>query len=216
MIKKISILNPKGGCGKTTLCTNLGSWLLNSGYKVMLVDSDPQGTLRDWKSMDSGNSQPSVVVIDKPNLQKDFNQFTKDLDFIIIDGAAKLHEMIAFSVKNADIILIPVQPSAADIWACDALIQLIKARQEVTNGVPKAVFVISRQIKNSNLAKDINDTLEHFQLKILNSRTSQRVLYSEALSSGKTVIELDPNGDASSEIKNITQEVLNLIMETNE
>ena len=63
MAKKISILNPKGGCGKTTLSSNLGSSLLLNGYKTLLIDTDPQGTLRDWKSMDENDSQPQIIVI---------------------------------------------------------------------------------------------------------------------------------------------------------
>jgi len=177
MAKKISILNPKGGCGKTTLSSNLGSSLLLNGYKTLLIDTDPQGTLRDWKSMDENDSQPQIIVIDRPNLQKDLTSIAINFDYLIIDGAAKLQDMITFAVKNSDVVLIPIQPSAADIWACEALIHLIKARQEVTDGIPKAAFIISRQIKNSNLARDIDEALKQFSFPVFNSRTTQRVIY---------------------------------------
>jgi chromosome partitioning protein len=213
MAKKISILNPKGGCGKTTLSSNLGSNLLINGYKTLLIDTDPQGTLRDWKSMDINNSQPQIIIIDRPNLQKDLASISTNFDYLIIDGAAKLQDMITFSVKNSDVVLIPIQPSAADIWACEALIHLIKARQEVANGTPKAAFIISRQIKNSNLAKDIDEALKQFSFQIFNSRTTQRVIYSEALSSGKSVFNIDNTGEAASEIQNITEELQNFIYE---
>lgn len=212
MIKKISVLNPKGGCGKTTISSNLGSYLLMNGYKTLLIDTDPQGTLRDWKSMDADDTQPQIIVIDRPNLQKDLNLITQNFDYVIIDGAAKLQDMVAFAVKNSDVVLIPIQPSAADIWACEPLIQLIKARQEVTNGTPKAAFIISRQIKNSNLAKDIDTTLKQFSLYIFNSRTTQRVIYSEALSSGKSVFNIENDSEAALEIKNITEELKNFIL----
>jgi chromosome partitioning protein len=71
MVKKISVLNPKGGCGKSTISSNLGSSLLIEGYKTLLIDTDPQGTLRDWKSMDIEDIQPQIIIIDRPNLQKD-------------------------------------------------------------------------------------------------------------------------------------------------
>ena len=213
MAKKISILNPKGGCGKTTLSSNLGSSLLLNGYKTLLIDTDPQGTLRDWKSMDENDNQPQIIVIDRPNLQKDLTSIAINFDYLIIDGAAKLQDMIAFAVKNSDVILIPIQPSAADIWACEALIHLIKARQEVTDGIPKAAFIISRQIKNSNLARDIDEALKQFSFPVFNSRTTQRVIYGEALSSGKSVFNIESSGEAASEIQNITRELQNFIYE---
>lgn len=213
MAKKISILNPKGGCGKTTLSSNLGSSLLLNGYKTLLIDTDPQGTLRDWKSMDETDSQPQIIVIDRPNLQKDLTSIAINFDYLIIDGAAKLQDMITFAVKNSDVVLIPIQPSAADIWACEALIHLIKARQEVTDGIPKAAFIISRQIKNSNLARDIDEALKQFSFPVFNSRTTQRVIYGEALSSGKSVFNIESSGEAASEIQNITKELQNFIYE---
>lgn len=213
MAKKISILNPKGGCGKTTLSSNLGSSLLINGYKTLLIDTDPQGTLRDWKSMDENDSQPQIIVIDRPNLQKDLTSIAINFDYLIIDGAAKLQDMITFAVKNSDVVLIPIQPSAADIWACEALIHLIKARQEVTDGIPKAAFIISRQIKNSNLARDIEEALKQFSFPVFNSRTTQRVIYGEALSSGKSVFNIESSVEAASEIQNITKELQNFIYE---
>ena len=213
MAKKISILNPKGGCGKTTLSSNLGSSLLLNGYKTLLIDTDPQGTLRDWKSMDENDNQPQIIVIDRPNLQKDLTSIAINFDYLIIDGAAKLQDMITFAVKNSDVVLIPIQPSAADIWACEALIHLIKARQEVTDGIPKAAFIISRQIKNSNLARDIDEALKQFSFPIFNSCTTQRVIYGEALSSGKSVFNIESSGEAASEIQNITKELQNFIYE---
>lgn len=213
MAKKISILNPKGGCGKTTLSSNLGSSLLLNGYKTLLIDTDPQGTLRDWKSMDENDNQPQIIVIDRPNLQKDLTSIAINFDYLIIDGAAKLQDMITFAVKNSDVVLIPIQPSAADIWACEALIHLIKARQEVTDGIPKAAFIISRQIKNSNLARDIDEALKQFSFPVFNSRTTQRVIYGEALSSGKSVFNIESSGEAASEIQNITRELQNFIYE---
>ena len=209
----ISILNPKGGCGKTTISSNLASSLWKSGYQTLLIDTDPQGTLRDWKSMDVNDDQPEIIAIDRPNLQKNLNSISSSFDYLIIDGAAKLQDMVTFAVKNSDIVIIPIQPSAADIWACEPLIELIKARQEISNGKPYASFIVSRQIKNSNLAKDIEDTLANFNFPVLKSRTTQRVIYSEALSSGKSIFDVDRNNEASSEILSLTKELKRIIDE---
>jgi chromosome partitioning protein len=104
-----------------------------------------------------------------------------------------------------------VQPSAADVWGCRDLISLIKARQEVTDGKPKVSFLINRQIRNSNLASDIMGVLKEFEIPIFKSRTSQRIIYAEALSTGTTVLDAEPEGAAAQEIKSICDELMRFI-----
>jgi chromosome partitioning protein len=207
----IAVLNPKGGAGKSTVTSNLARSLQIEGKNVLIADSDPQGTLRDWRQISQNDEQPMVVGIDRPNLHNDLSKLAGSFDFIIIDGAAKLQEMIASSIKAADIVIIPIQPSAADVWGCRDLIDLIKTRQEVANGKPKAVFLINRQIKNANISQDITSVLGEFKLPILKSRTTQRVIYAETLSLGTTVLDAEPNGSAALEIKNILKELKEII-----
>ena len=120
--------------------------------------------------------------------------------------------MLASALKISDVVLIPVQPSAADIWGCSELAELIKTRQQVTSK-PKAAFIISRQIVGTRLAADIAEALQEFGMHIFDSRTSQRVVYVEALSRGSTVIDLEPRGLAASEVLSITDELRRFIDE---
>ena len=75
----------------------------------------------------------------------------------------------------------------------------------------KTAFIINRQILNTNLASDIVGVLKEFGLPVFKSRTTQRVIYAEALSTGTTVLDVEMNGQASIEIQNIVQELLELI-----
>lgn len=204
----IAVLNPKGGVGKSTVISNLArAFQKEDKANVLIADSDVLGTLRDWKEASSDETLPMVVGLDRPALYKDIAKIAPSFDFIIIDGAAKLQEMLACSVKTADMVVIPVQPSLADVWGCRSLISLIKARQEVTEGKPKAVFLINKHIKNTKMSQEIISVLKKFEFPLLEARVTQRVIYAEVLSGGTTVLDIEPNGEAALEVKNILKEL---------
>ena len=129
-MKIISILNQKGGVGKTTLATNIASKLYLNGSKVLLVDSDPQGSARDWHAV--GNSEIAVIGMDRPTLERDVKKIANDFDWVIIDGAPQLTNMAVSAIKCSDLIIIPVQPPPYDIWASEELVDVIKHRQQIT------------------------------------------------------------------------------------
>lgn len=207
-VRVIAVLNSKGGSGKSTLATNLARSIQLRGKDVLLVDSDPQGTARDWRDMQDEEDFPPVVGMDRATLHKDLKKVSDSFDHIVIDGAARLQEIVASAVKASDLVLIPVQPSAADLWATEGLIELIQTRQQVTGGKPQAAFVVSRQIVGTTLAGEIGDVLEEYGVPMLEGRTSQRVAYTEALNLGLSVLDLNGAEKAASEIRMITDEVL--------
>ncbi len=210
MSKIIAILNQKGGAGKTTLSTNLARALQLDGDKVLLVDSDPQGSARDWNAAANGELLP-VVGLDRVTLAKDIQAIQDNQDWLIIDGAPQIAELAVAAIKCADIILIPVQPSPYDVWACEDLVDIIKTRQEVTNGKPKAAFVISRVIKNTQLSKEIGEALEGYNLPVFKSYTSQRVIYPKSAATGSTVLDAEQANEAAAEIRAIAKELKEFI-----
>ena len=153
MANIIAVLNPKGGAGKTTIALHLSRELKEHG-SVLMVDSDPQGSARDWAEQGGGNSFPIVGVDRAGALKSTIQQIAPSYDWVVIDGAAKLEEMAAHAVSIAELIIIPVQPSPLDLWACEALVSQIKQRQIITDGIPTAAFQISRAKKgNDKLSK---------------------------------------------------------------
>jgi chromosome partitioning protein len=173
---------------------------------VLLIDSDPQGSARDWNAAGNGELLP-VVGLDRPTLAKDIQAIQDNQDWLIIDGAPQIAELAIAAIKYADMILIPVQPSPYDVWACEDLVDIIKTRQEVTNGKPKAAFIISRVIKNTQLSKEIGEALAGYGLPVFKNFTSQRVIYPKSAATGLTVLDVEPSGDAAAEIRAIAKEL---------
>jgi chromosome partitioning protein len=203
-MKIVAILNQKGGVGKTTLATNIATKLYLNKTKVLLVDSDPQGSARDWHA--AGNSEIPVVGIDRPTLDKDIQKISDNFDWIIIDGAPQLTDMAVSAIKCADLIVIPVQPSPYDIWASEDLVDIIKHRQRLTDGNPKSYFCISRKITTTTLSREIVEALEGYSLPVMKSYTSQRIIYAKSAAEGQTVFDTT-NNEAIQEITNIVTEI---------
>lgn len=208
MANVISVLNPKGGTGKTTLSIHLARALHLKGKKVLLVDSDQQGSARDWNEAGEGKSGFPVVGIDRPTLDKDVPSLAESYDWVVIDGAAKLEKMSVSAVKAADLVLIPVQPSPLDIWACDTLVEMIQARQQITDGTPTAAFVVSRAKKGTVLAREVSDAISAYELPILNGAVHDRTVFAKAMIDGSTALDDDPEGAASWEVNHVLNQIV--------
>ncbi len=208
MAKVISILNPKGGVGKSTLTINLARALQLEGLNILVVDIDAQGTSRTWRQASDNDNYFSVVGAHNPNsLEKDINSISESFDHILIDGLAKTHETLVSMIKVSDTVLIPITPSSADLWGVSDLVDMVKASQE-GSGRPRTAFLISRQIVGTRLAQELRDALKQFGLPIFKARISQRIAFAESLSMGSTVLDQSPNSPASQEIRDIAKELL--------
>lgn len=208
-MKVIAVLNQKGGSGKTTIATHLARALQLDGNDVLLVDSDPQGSARDWAAVREDHPL-TVVGIDRPTIDRDLkNIATKD--FVVIDGAPQAADLAVSAIKAADFILIPVQPSPYDIWAASDLVDLVQQRIELTDGKLQAAFVVSRAIKGTRIGAEVVEALAGYNLPVLAARITQRVSYPTTAASGTTVLEAEPNSEAAIEIRALAKEIVFLL-----
>ena len=204
-MKVIAVLNQKGGSGKTTIATHLARALQLAGADVLLVDSDPQGSARDWAAV--REDQPLTVVgIDRPTIDRDLKQVARK-DFVVIDGAPQAADLAVSAIKAADFVLIPVQPSPYDIWATADLVELVKQRIEVTDGRLQAAFVVSRAIKGTRIGGEVTEALVGYGLPVLETRITQRVSYPGTAAVGSTVMDSEPDSDAAAEVHALANEI---------
>jgi chromosome partitioning protein len=185
----ISILNQKGGTGKTTLAVNMAREYTKRNIKTLLVDSDGQGSALRWHE-ESGGELIDLTCLPVTTLDKDVMKFNDRYHRIIIDGVPSVSPLTVCAIKAADVVLIPVQPSPYDIWATEDLVRLVKQRQELSDGKLKAAFVVSRRIKGTKIGNEIVEHLRSFELPVFLHGTYQRIEYAKAVQEGRTVCDI--------------------------
>ena len=210
-MKVIAVLNQKGGSGKTTIATHLARALQLQGSSVLLVDSDKQGSARDWSAVNESNPV-TVIGLDRPTLDRDLKNIS-DKDFVVIDGSPQATDLAVSAIKAADFVLIPVQPSPYDIWATSGLVDLVKQRIEMTDNKLKSAFVVSRAIKNTKIGSEVSEVLIEYGLPVLNAKIVQRIAYPNSAAIGKTVFETESKtSDAVAEMNALATEVKSYLM----
>ena len=203
----ISFQNQKGGVGKTTLSINVAAALAITGLRVLIVDSDPQGSVRDWASVREDTPPFHVIGMDRPTIHRDLPEMTANYDHIIIDAPPRVSELARSAILASDCVVIPVQPSPYDVWAAKEIVAIINEATVFKENI-KSVFVINRKITNTAIGREVKDALQVYNLPVLDAQVCQRVLFAESAATGKTIFEVDPLSQAAVEIQTLTNEIL--------
>lgn len=167
---RIMVANAKGGCGKTTMATNLASFMSKAGNKTVLIDYDPQGSSMDWLQardlhLPAITGVPAYINQNAASVTKSWNlRVPVDTSRVILDTPAGLAgNILSDLIQQSDIVIIPVIPSAIDIRAATSFIRdVLLARAFRLN--PKPIAVIANRVRKNTL---IYGKLERF-LKSLN------------------------------------------------
>ena len=203
----ISVLNQKGGVGKTTLSVNLAAAMAKSGSRILLIDADPQGSSLDWAAARSDDPIFPVVGLPRATIHKEVEELGKGYDHIIIDGPPRVTDLARSAILAADMVLIPVQPSPYDIWAAEEVVKLIEEAKVFKENI-KCAFVVNRKIANTAIGRDVGEALAAYPVQVLVASITQRVIFAEAAAQGRAVHEIDQDGPAAAEIEAVTAELM--------
>lgn len=212
--KVVTVLSQKGGAGKSTLTMQLAGGLARRGRHVAIIDLDPQETALRWAQAASANSPfPARVIHLGPaaeRLQQVLKEAGREADVILLDCPPSIeHKATLASLQAADVALVPVVPSPADLWSTKGVERLILQVQATRKGL-KAALVPNRVLR-TNLAWDVLEVMRDFTLPVLGAALSQRNAFAQSAVIGGTVYQLGRAGaEAAREVDKLVTEVLKL------
>lgn len=203
----ISVLNQKGGVGKTTIALSLAAYLSKKS-KVLVIDADPQNSSTNWYlSNDEEEVKFTVTSLSHKKIHLEIEEIKKEYDYIVIDGPPRTTEVVRSCILSSDLILIPCTPSVYDIWASQETVKIIEEALSFKENI-EYTFLINKKIVKTAIGRDAVKTLRDLKVPILKSHICQRVAFAEAAAQGKTVLDIEPKGKSSLEIEKLIKEIL--------
>jgi chromosome partitioning protein len=197
--------NLKGGTGKSTVAFNLAVWLAHDKAGVKAFDLDPQCTLLDVNEVRIEDGyEPSFEVSTDLGVLEAMAKDKKNKQPIIVDMSATNMFAMEKAISLADRVLIPIQPSQADVWSTQRFLKI------VNNNIDKQTTEVLGFLNRADTHIGVRETDEAEQalqmmqgIKAMGIRLYQRTAYRRSFSEGLAVFELDPMGKASKEMKQL-------------
>lgn len=196
-LNKIVILNPKGGCGKTTLSTNLAAFFANRGPVPTVMDCDPQGSCMSWIERRSASRPPiHGIAAYKRTMQATRSwqlRVPNETTNLIVDSPASLgHDDLREITRDASSILVPVLPSSIDIHAASRCIADLLLVAKVDRRDRKLAVVANRTRKNTRSYAKLMRFLDSLGIPIIAVvRDSQNFVH--AAEDGIGICEMQPS-----------------------
>jgi chromosome partitioning protein len=199
----IVLATQKGGSGKSTLAIGLALAAMQDGHTVRLIETDPQGTISNWKRRRT-DAEPIVEPINNTGeIPQRLQAYERcGVTLTIIDTAGSVNAMTAAAIRAADLCLIPTRPSPADIEATAPTLGVVRSC-----GKPFA-FVLNqtpfRGQRINNAAATLGDEAALDVAGVLAlPYIVMRNDHQDALGAGLAVTEYAPAGKSAEEVRDL-------------
>lgn len=199
-----AVASLKGGVGKTSIAINVAGALQEAGERCAVLDVDPQASASRWAP-----ENLEVATVDNAKSARAVKEKLQELGavgmtYVIIDTPPELEDRALVTAMVADVMLVPVTPSALDIWAAEGAVDTAKdARAVRGNSAPVVAMVPSMLVRN-RLSSDLPAKLEEFG-ELVAPAIRQRTAVAESVLARQTVTAYAPSSKAAAEFRALAQ-----------
>ena len=203
--KTITVAQQKGGSGKTTVAVNLAIHLVAEGHSVAVLDTDPQGSLGRWfmTRLEATGGAPGLefATASAWGVGYECDKLRREHDFVIIDTPPKADSDLRPALREADLVIVPVSASQLDLWATEAVLELVERTRKT------ALTVLNRARTGTRLSGEMIEGMQTLDAPVAATALGNRVIYAEALGKGFGVSERQRSSAAASEIAALWDEI---------
>jgi chromosome partitioning protein len=194
----ITLASRKGGAGKSTLTAQLAAQAQVCGRRVLVIDADPQGSLKLWHSR-RADGLPKLVTPERGLERALAFAMIEGFDTVFIDTAPTMWVVVQEAIRAATLVLIPARPGFFDL---DAVQETVKTARE--RNKPYAVVInaapVRRDDKDTALVAQSRAYFDERQIPVWAGQISQRAGFQSTLAAGASAAEIGPNTAAGAEI----------------
>jgi chromosome partitioning protein len=186
-MRKVLIASSKGGCGKSTIATNLAAYYANRGKRTVLVDADRQGSSQRWGEKRS-DMEHAVLAI--PNQRRDwYRSVPDDAEQVIVDSAAGVSAAdVGDYLDHVDAVIVPVLPSAMDLEAAAPFLKEVSRLSPVRRGKVPVGLVANRLRPWTHASQRALEEMKEFPFPVIAQlRDTQAYVLTTAL--GKSIFD---------------------------
>jgi chromosome partitioning protein len=216
MATVISVATQKGGTGKSTTAINVACALEGAGYRLRVVDTDPQATFTRWhkKRKLQGKNGFEVKNIAKGLLEEEIEELrgNKDLDIVMVDCPGNIEDITATAVRLSDAVISPVKPTSTDLEHSADTAKFIR---EMRKAYPNILFMLflNEAAPRRRISKEMPDIIRQVMAKVdktymLNTQIADAAPIAEFFGTGLSVMEYAPRSSAATSYKKLTKEIV--------
>ena len=203
----ITVAQQKGGAGKTTLAANLAAAWAGS-CRVAILDIDPQRSLSRWHAMRADNPRATRPIDHSEKagwrMAAELDRLKRDHDIVIVDSPPQIDTDAKLSIRGADLVLVPVQPSLPDLWAAEGTLKLATLERRA------ARIVLNRAPASGALRDRVMAQIAESGAIRCGSVLGNRIGFANAFALGLGVIESAPKSQAALELMSLVKEIEDL------
>lgn len=196
-MKILAFLSQKGGAGKTTLAVHTAVAAMESGERVVVVDTDPQKSATVWGSARQAES-PIVATASVGDIERVLRAAEGEgMSLAVLDTAPHAAPEAARIARAAGLVVIPCRPTAFDLAAVEASVRIVKAIKV------KAVLALSACPSRAPEVAEARQALAAYDLPVAPIEITERRAFARAIATGRAVTEFEADGKAAAEIRGL-------------